>query len=113
MSKKTNHLPDAIDDKRSKVNLLIYGISLSLGFTSCILGFLGGGFGMALVAFVLVTIASAVILIPLVLSIMVPFKYWGAFMRSFDSNHNTFEILQELRRHSELLDKVSGDDGSK
>jgi len=68
---------------------------------------------VALTAFVLVTIASTVILIPLVLSIMVPFKYWGAFIRSFDSNHNTFEILQELRRRPESLDEASGDSKSK
>ena len=86
MHKKTNHLPDDIANKREKIMLLAKKMSLSFVFISCMLGFLIGGFSAGMIAFILAAFGSYVILLPIVLSITVPFKYWGAFLRACNSD---------------------------
>ncbi len=86
MHKKINHLPDEIANKREKIMLRAKKMSLCFVFASCMLGLLIGGFSAGMIAFILAAFGSYVILLPIVLSITVPFKYWGAFLRACNSD---------------------------
>ena len=89
MHKEINCLPYAIAGKKTKANWLIRGISFALAVISSIAAGSTMGAAEAFTVFVVVLVLSTVILVPVVLIIMVPFKYWGAFMRFCNSGNST------------------------
>jgi len=104
MHKETNYLPDNIANKRTKITLLTNVISFSLGLVGFILGCLTGELFLAITAFVLVTIISYGISLLVLLSIMVPFKYWHTFMCSDDTS---IEIFRQNKIGGDVNDPSS------